>query len=65
MALSKTYVLLLDPGMGYSNLDAVFRREFGDLTSIHFEYGSQFPARSPPSATSQSFDATQGKTKCI
>lgn len=65
MALSKTYVLLLDPRMGRSNLYAAFRREFADLTSVHFEDGSQFLARSHPSATSQSFDATQGKTKCI
>jgi hypothetical protein len=51
--------------MGYSNLDAAYRREFGDLTGIHFEDGSQFPTQSPPIATSQSFDATQGKTTCI
>jgi hypothetical protein len=65
MALSKTYVLPDDPRMGYSNLDATYRREFGDLTGIHFEDGSQFPTQSPPIATSQSFDPTQGKTTCI
>jgi hypothetical protein len=37
MALSKTYVLPLDPQMGCSNLDTAFRRESVDLTSIYFD----------------------------
>ena len=45
MALSKTYVLPLDPQMGCSNLDTAFRRESVDLTSIYFDV--RVPAPEP------------------
>lgn len=64
MALSKTYVLPVDPRKGCSKLDPAFRRERVDLSSTYFDDASEFPVQPNPSAKSQPFPAIQSKTTC-